>query len=246
MNLLLLEPGELAGELASVADRRAAHLRTVLGARPGARVRAGVIGGGTGTAEVIADDGAALTLRLALTEPARPPPTIELVLAVPRPKVLSRTIEIAASFGVARIALTNAWRVDKSYLASPRVAPPALALAARLGAEQGATTHVPPIALHRRLMELLDGRWPAPDAPPPRRLVAHPGGAPLERAPWGHAGEPLALAIGPEGGWIAREVETFAARGFAVVSLGDAILRVEAAVAAALGQLALLRRLRGA
>ncbi len=248
MNLLLLEPGEVTGDTASVSDRRAAHLRAVLGVSPGSRVRAGVLGGGTGTAEVIADDGAALTLRLALTEPAPPPLPVELVLAVPRPKVLSRTIEIAASFGVERIALTNAWRVDKSYLASPRVAPPALALAARLGAEQGATTHVPPIALHRRLMELLDGRWPAPDAPPRRKLVAHPGGVPLERALEGGAGagEPIALAIGPEGGWIAREVETFAARGFTVVSLGAAILRVEAAVAAALGQLVLLRRLGGA
>jgi RsmE family RNA methyltransferase len=246
VNLLLLEPGEIAGDTAAVSDRRAAHLRAVLGARIGARVRAGVLGGGTGTAEVIADDGAALTLRLAITEPAPPPLPIELVLAVPRPKVLSRTIEIAAAFGVERIALTNAWRVDKSYLSSPRVAPRALALAARLGAEQGATTHVPPIALHRRLMELLDGRWPAPDAPPRAKLVAHPGGAPIERALDGVAGEPIALAIGPEGGWIAREVETFAARGFAVVSLGAAILRVEAAVAAALGQLVLLRRLRGA
>lgn len=252
MNLLLLEPGELDGDTATVADRRAAHLRGVLGAKVGARVRAGVLGGGTGTAEVIADNGAALTLRLALTAPARPPLPVELVLAVPRPKVLSRTIEIAAAFAVERIALTNAWRVDKSYLASPRVAPEALALAARLGAEQGATTHVPAIALHRRLMALLDGRWPAPGAPPETKLVAHPGGVPIERAIERAAGpaleaggSPIALAIGPEGGWIAREVETFAARGFTVVSLGDAILRVEAAVAAALGQLVLLRRLHG-
>jgi 16S rRNA (uracil1498-N3)-methyltransferase len=249
VNLLLLEPGEIIGDTATVSDRRAAHLRAVLGAGVGARVRACVVGGGAGTAEVIADDGAALTLRLRLTEPAPPPLPIELVLAVPRPKVLSRTVEIAASFGVERIALTNAWRVDKSYLASPRAAPGALALAARLGAEQGATTHVPPIELHRRLMALLDGRWPAPAAPPRMKLVAHPGGAPIERAIEGafadDAAASIALAIGPEGGWIAREVETFAARGFAVVSLGAATLRVEAAVAAALGQLVLLRRLRG-
>jgi RsmE family RNA methyltransferase len=249
VNLLLLEPGELAGDTATLADRRAAHLRAVLGVQIGSRVRAGVLGGGTGTAEVIADDGAALTLRLALAEPARPPLPVELVLAVPRPKVLSRTIEIAAAFGVARIALTNAWRVDKSYLSSPRVAPEALALAARLGAEQGATTHVPAVALHRRLMELLDGRWPTSGAPPRHKLVAHPGGVPIEQAlddrPGGGGGPggPIALAIGPEGGWIAREVETFAARGFTVVSLGEPILRVEAAVAAALGQLVLLRRL---
>ena len=50
------------------------------------------------------------------------------------------------------------------------------------------------------------------------------------------------LAIGPEGGWIERELETFVERGFKPVSLGAPILRVEAAVAAALGQLLLLQR----
>ena len=50
------------------------------------------------------------------------------------------------------------------------------------------------------------------------------------------------MAIGPEGGWIQREVDTFAARGFTPVSLGTPILRVEAAVAALLGQIALLAR----
>jgi 16S rRNA (uracil1498-N3)-methyltransferase len=240
VNLLLVDPEELAGDATcTVRDRRALHLRTVLGAGVGAHVRAGVLGGGIGSAEVLADDGAAITLRLALTEPASAPLPVELVLAIPRPKVLTRVIEAAAAFGVARIELTNAWRVAKSYLHSPRLAPEALALAARLGAEQGATTHLPAITIHRRLMELLDARWPGP---PAVKLVAHPGAPPIEAALAGLPA-PVALAIGPEGGWIAREVETFVARGFAPVSLGAPILRVETAVAAALGQLLVLARL---
>jgi len=199
---------------------------------------------------VLADDGAAITLQLALTEPPPAPLPIELVLAIPRPKVLSRVIETAAAFAVARVELTNAWRVDKSYLRSPRLAPEALAHAARLGAEQGATTHLPAIAVHPRLMGLLDARWPGP---PGVKLLAHPGAPPLEAAvppaalpdrSDGTGGTPaITLAIGPEGGWIERELETFVARGFRAVSLGAPILRVEAAVAAALGQLLLLGRL---
>jgi RsmE family RNA methyltransferase len=203
-------------------------------------VRAGVVGGRLGTAEVVADDGTAVTLRLALDAPPRPPLPVELVLAVPRPKVLTRTIEAAAAFGVARIALTNAWRVDKSYLSSPRLAPAALAEAARLGAEQGVTTHLPEITVHRRLMELLDARWPAGATDARCTLIAHPGAPPIERAV--QSGDAVVLAIGPEGGWIEREVETFVARGFTPVSLGAPILRVETAVAAALGQLLLLAR----
>jgi RsmE family RNA methyltransferase len=256
VNLLLVDPAELASDATcTVRDRRALHLRTVLGAAVGAQVRAGVIGGGVGSALVLADDGVAITLGLTLTDPAPAPLPIELVLAIPRPKVLTRVIEAAAAFGVARIELTNAWRVDKSYLRSPRLAPDVLALAARLGAEQGATTHLPAITIHRRLMALLDARWPGPlpstagidghaPGPPAVTLIAHPGAPPIEAALTGPPA-PVVLAIGPEGGWIAREVETFVARGFSPVSLGAPILRVETAVAAALGQLLLLGRLRG-
>lgn len=213
----------------------------MLAAGVGAEVRAGIVGGGVGRAEILDDDGTEITLRLAITDPAPAPLPIELVLAIPRPKVLTRVIEAAASFGVAQIALTNAWRVDKSYLHSPRLADEALALAARLGAEQGATTHQPVIQVHRRLMGLLDERWPAGEARGGRKLLAHPGAPPIERAVTGH--DPITLAIGPEGGWIERELETFVARGFVAVSIGAPILRVETAVAAALGQLLVLRRL---
>src|SRR5581483_183657 len=142
--------------------------------------RAGIVGGGVGRAEILADDGAEITLRLAITEPPPASLPIELVLAIPRPKVLTRVIEAAASFGVAQIALTNAWRVDKSYLHAPRLAGDALALAARLGDEQGATTHQPAIEVHRRLMGLLDERWPADAARPGLKLLAHPGAPPIE------------------------------------------------------------------
>ena len=242
MNLLLIDPGEVRGDATcTIFDRRAHHLRTVIGVEVGSTVRAGLLGGAVGTAEVIADDGSAITFKLNLADQPPAPLDVELLLAVPRPKVITRTIEIIASFAVKRIDLTNAWRVDKSYLRSPRLDPGALALAARFGAEQGATTHLPAIALHDRLMAVLDDRYPTPDAAA-TRLVAHPSAPPIERVVTKRS--PTVLAIGPEGGWIDRELETFAARGFQPVSLGTPILRVEAAVASALGQLLLLHRLR--
>jgi RsmE family RNA methyltransferase len=241
VNLLLVEPSELADDGTCVLrDRRAQHLKAVLGVTPGSIVRAGVLGGAIGTAEVLADDGAALTLRVTATERAREPLAVDLILAVPRPKVLARVIETCAAFGVRRIDLTNAWRVDKSYLRSPKLLPEALAHAARLGAEQGATTHVPEIRVHERFMTMLD--QPVDQLfGPALKLVAHPGSAPIERAIVGPP-LPCVLAIGPEGGWIERELATLVDRGFVVCAIGAPILRVEAAVSAALGQLLLLSR----
>lgn len=250
MNLLLIDGAELRDDgTFTIADRRAQHLRNVLDVEVGSTVRAGVISHHVGTAEVLTLDGDAITLRYDMQTLHPFPLPVELVLAIPRPKVVTRTIEIAASFGVRRIDLTNAWRVDKSYFGSPRLAPDALAMAARFGAEQGATPHLPTIQVHERFMAMLDARFIGAEPVkmrhtitnlPTLRLVAHPGAPPIEDVVIEH--ELVALAIGPEGGWIDREVETFVARGFRPVSLGTPILRVEAAVASALGQLLLLQR----
>ena len=254
MNLLLVEADEVTADgTIQLDDRRADHLRRIIGAAVGTSVRAGVIAGGVGKATVLADDGARMTLMLVLLDPPPAPMPVELVLAIPRPKVLTRTIEAAAAFGVTRIDLTNAWRVDKSYLSSPRLLPAPLAYALRFGAEQGGTTHLPPLKIHDRLMGMLDERWPGgigdrtagigerAAGTPVTRLIAHPGAPPIESATltW-----PLTIAIGPEGGWIQRELDTFVERGFTPVSLGGPILRVENALATALGQLLLLQRLR--
>lgn len=240
MNLLLIDAAELRTDgTCAIGDRRAQHLRSVLGVEVGSTVRAGIVGGGLGTAEVVHVDGD-ITLRFTMTHAAPAPMPVDLVLAIPRPKVITRTIETAASFAVRRIDLTNAWRVDKSYLGSPRLEPAALAFAARFGAEQGATTHIPEITVHERLMALLDDRFPSPGGV---RLVAHPGAPPIESVV--KAAAPTTLAIGPEGGWIERELDTLVERGFQPVSLGKPILRVEAAVASALAQLELLHRMRG-
>jgi RsmE family RNA methyltransferase len=239
VNLLIVEPGELRADGTCALDnRRAHHLREVLRTTVGSEVRVGVLGAGIGRARVISDDGETILINVNIDSPPPPPLDVELVLAVPRPKVLARVVEACAAFGVRRIDLTNAWRVDKSYLRSPKLASAALAHAARLGAEQGATTRVPELAVHPRLMALMDTRFTVPGG---LRLIAHPGAPPLESVVVARG--PVVLAIGPEGGWIARELETFVARGFAPVALGAPILRVETAVAAALGQLMLLQRL---
>jgi RsmE family RNA methyltransferase len=240
VNLLLVEAREVDGGRIRLDDRRAVHLREVLRAAVGASVRAGVIGGDVGTARVLADDGKAIELALTLDRPSPPPMPIDLILAMPRPKVLSRALETAAAFAVRRVDIVNSWRVDKAYLDSPRLDAAAIDEHLRLGAEQGVTTHLPAVELHRRLMPFLDERHPAATAG--LKLCCHARDAvPIESA-WRGDALPATIALGPEGGWIEREVATFAARGFAIVSLGAPVLRVEVALAAALGQVAMLLR----
>ena len=61
------------------------------------------------------------------------------------------------------------------------------------------------------------------------RLVAHPGQGPLSR----HSPRDIAiLAVGPEGGFTAEEVDLAQAQGWQAVDLGSRILRVETAAVA--------------
>lgn len=243
MNLLLLDADEVVDGRAVVGGRRARHLRDVLRVAPGDRLRAGIARGPLATAVVTAVSGDTVALAVdAIGAPPEPPP-VDLVLAVPRPKSLSRALEAAASFGVRRIDLVNAWRVDKSYLQSPRLAPDALARSVRAGCEQGGTTWVPDVVVHSRLMALLDGPLADADPDPRRRVLLHPRADRwMEDIVRGHSR--VVCAIGPDGGWTDREVRTFEARGFCAVSLGPAVLRVDVAVAATFAQLDLLHRQR--
>jgi len=244
VNLILIEPGEPVDGEVVLGGRRARHLVEVLRAAPGDRLRAGIVGGARGTAEVIAAAGAEVRLRLALDQPPSPPPSVDLVLAVPRPKALSRILETAAALGVGRIDLVNAWRVDKSYLSSRRLAAAALRADLLLGCEQGGTTWLPAIAVHPLLMPFLGDQLPA-RLSGRRGLIAHPGAAPVEAALPPGAATPLVVAVGPEGGWIQRELDSFAGLGFAAVAIAGPVLRSDAAVAALLAQIDLLRRLPG-
>jgi RsmE family RNA methyltransferase len=123
--------------------------------------------------------------------------------------------------------------VEKAYWDSPRLSQDNLRLQCVLGLEQAGSTTLPAIRLHKlftpfvreKLAQELTGKLP---------LLAHPEAT--AEAPRCVTGN-VVLAIGPEGGFIDREVETFREIGFQEVSLGRRILRVETALAFLMGRL---------
>jgi RsmE family RNA methyltransferase len=268
VNLLLLEPGELAPDgTARLAGRRARHVHAVLRVAAGDSIRAGVVGGRMGEAEVLAlsADEVVLAPRLDLDPP--PPAPVALLLALPRPKILRRALQAAASMGVKRIVLAGSWRVEKSYFGSPLLAPERLRQELLLGLEQGRDTILPEVQVRRLFKPLVEDELDAL-LPAPARLLAHPVDAPpLEAiappfdrlrasgasgtvegrgasgAAEGAGARAATLAIGPEGGFTAYEAGLLQERGFRPFTLGARILRVDAAVPYAVGQVELwLRR----
>ncbi len=237
MNTLLLTPEEVAGagdgRVRLADDRRVAHVRSVHRAVVGQTLRVGVLGGRLGQGVVTRLGDAELELDVTLERDPPPPVPLVLVLALPRPKVMRRVLQTVATLGVKRLCLVAAWRVEKSYWESPLLDPSAIAAEIVLGLEQACDTILPTVSLHRRFKPFVEDELPTLAADS-RRLLAHPA-APVE-CPRAVPG-PVTLAIGPEGGFTAYEVDALAAQGFDAVTLGPRVLRVEQAIPALVGRL---------
>jgi 16S rRNA U1498 N3-methylase RsmE len=98
--------------MARLADARARHVIDVLRAAPGQDVRVGIVDGplGIGTVTTVGD--ASVELRCAFDDSVPPRLPVDLLLALPRPKVMRRLWAQLAALGVGRIILTNAERTS--------------------------------------------------------------------------------------------------------------------------------------
>ena len=243
MNLLLLEPGEIAGNETVLTGRRAEHLLRVLGVVPGDTVRVGVIGGRLGSGRVLAADAGAERLAVSLEREPAADLHLELILALPRPIMLQRILKQGTVLGVRRFHLIRSRRVEKSFFHSPVLEPGKMRVLLLEGMEQAMDTRLPEVTLHHQFRPFVEEVLPTLTG---RGLIAHPGVSDtLTTLPVGHdPGEPLLLAVGPEGGWSEYELERFVDAGFHPFSMGERILHVDTAVVALLAQLRLLYDLR--
>jgi RsmE family RNA methyltransferase len=235
VNLMLIEPDELTHDsIVRLSGARLRHLRDVLRVANGATLRVGLVDGPRGTAVIHSIDNNVVELGCTFeaTAPARP--AVDLVLALPRPKVMRRLFAQIAALGVGRIILTNAARVERDYfdahILSPAVYRPLLIE----GLQQAKDTRLPPVTIHRQFRILVedDLKELIPDG---ARLVAEPGEAPsIERQTAASASDRIVLAIGPEGGWNEFELTLMKRHGFLPISLGTRTLRSDTACVALL------------
>ena len=235
MNLILCEPHETGADgVVTVSGARAVHVRTVLRAKCGDTVRVGLVDGPKGHGEVLALDDDRVVLRCDLDAPTPEPPAVDLLLALPRPKVLKRLWAQLAALGVGRIILTNASRVERHYFDTHVIEESTYRPLLIEGLQQAGETRLPRVSIHRQFRILIEDELEAL-SDGERRLVAHPG---VGRSPLAIARElrprRVLLAIGPEGGWNAFELELMTRRGFDAVSLGPRILRTDTACIALL------------
>ena len=236
MNLILLEERDrLDATRVRLTDARATHLLKVLRVTPGQSVRVGLLDGplGMGTVEALSNDSVTIRCVFETQPPSRP--RVDVLLALPRPKVMRRLWAQLAAIGVGQIILTNASRVERDYFDTHIITEASYRPLLIEGLQQARDTRLPHVSIHRQFRILvedhLDGLFPSG-----LRLVADPSGTTsISNMLAGDHARAL-LAIGPEGGWNGFELTLLEVHGFTRVGLGRRTLRVDTACVALLSQ----------
>ncbi len=233
MNLLLLKNDNLTGNLAQISGRQLQQLINVQRCTVGDSIRVGAINGRMGNATILELNDSQALLEVDLHSPAPPPIPLTLILAMPRPKMLRRSLQTIAAMGVKDIYLINSFRVEKSFWQTPFLKPNAIEEDFILGLEQSRDTQLPQLHIRKLFKPFVEDELPT-IIKDRKNLLAHP--LTEDRCPI-DIQQPTSLAIGPEGGFIPYEVELLNTAGFETVHIGPRILRVETAVPALISRL---------
>jgi RsmE family RNA methyltransferase len=231
MNLILLQSSDFRDDgLAVLSDERARHIRKVLKAEPGKMLRIGLLNGALGKGTVLAADKHGVCLECVLEDNVPPKPRIDLLLAMPRPKVMKRLWAQLAALGVGRVVLLNAEKVERFYFDTHVLDPSFYNARLIEGLQQARCTHLPEVLVRQRfkpfvedeLTELFGNSL---------KLLADPSGENrlVDCIQTLEPSRRVVLAVGPEGGWTSYEIEILKGRGFEVFSLGQRILRTDTA-----------------
>jgi len=249
MNIILADAGEVDVHRLKLTDHRARHIVKVLHAEVGDCLRVGLIDGpmGSGTISAIRKKYPfVVEMELDLRDPPKPPPALDLILALPRPIMLKRILSQVTALGVGTIYLINANRVEKSFWEAGILQPEEYYSHLLQGLEQAVDTRVPDLQLHRQFKPFIEDFFPTAAGKYHQLLLAHPMGTKRlgEVIDSGSHNSRIALAIGPEGGWVDYEVQKFQEQGFSCCTIGERILKVDTAVIALHARISALRELR--
>lgn len=233
MNIILLDKEDWADEkVVLLRDQRASHIRSVLRSNVGDTVRIGILCGNRGTGFIEAIDEHSVRLRVEATEPPPPRHDFDIVMALPRPKMLRRILRTVAEFGVANLHLINSARVEKSYWQSPLLHPRKLNAALMAGLERSMDTVLPRIHIHQRFRPFVEDELAGICAARPCWITDMNGTTALAAEARG----PGVVLIGPEGGFVPFELNLAESVIAERVHLGGRILSVDTALTTVLAQ----------
>ncbi|MCD4653338.1 16S rRNA (uracil(1498)-N(3))-methyltransferase [bacterium] len=226
MNLIIFQDFELNKPLLR-QDRRFKHIRRILKASPGDRLRAGILNGSIG--DIVIQNLTREKISFSF-EPLGPPPAllpIHLICGLPRPQQAKRILRDCTSQGVSNIWFTRTELGEKSYQDSPIWNNKAWLPLVIEGLEQSGGTLIPEIKLFDSISKCI---LSLPDNLNCITLDNHDSHEHLKKIlDSGSSNAGIALVIGSERGWTDTERDLLGKSGFCFGYLGNRILRTDTA-----------------
>lgn len=239
MNTILFYPSENKGEQSisiDCQDPRFIHIQSVLKLKAGDEFKLGILGEGIGLGKIETLTDLHCTIcwqELTLQVPNKIP--LHLILALPRPKIIPRILKRITEIGIQRLTLINASRVEKPYWSAHQLKAKRIESSLIEGLSLSNDIYLPTVELAPFFRPFVEDQLSQNDSSD--KWVAHPSREFLFNSVKNNHVEvaPTILAIGPEGGWSAFELELFQSVGFKMGGLGPRVLSVESALGVSLG-----------
>jgi 16S rRNA (uracil1498-N3)-methyltransferase len=217
---------EASGNHAALVGRHADHLSRILRARigqefdiaAGAEVRRG---------RITRIEPHRVEFELGDTVPGSIAPQVTLALSIFKFDRMEWAIEKCTELGVARIVPVIASRTESHLAAAAAKRVQRWQRIVRQAAEQSRRTSPPVVSQPIKLKDAL--AWPGST----RIVLSESEKDVMVKDSLPSAASDVILALGPEGGWTASELDQFRDAGWSSASLGDTILRAETAAIAA-------------
>ncbi|HMP90463.1 MAG TPA: RsmE family RNA methyltransferase [Kiritimatiellia bacterium] len=232
MNCILIDRNDISGATIMLGPRESKHIAQVLKKSPGESILAGIVDGPIGMTKIVSMHQGVVEVELP-EGPTPPHPPLDIVLAMPRPKVMKRLWAPMASLGVRQITIIGAERVESFYFESHATYPAIYIPRLREGLEQARDTRMPEVKMLESFSWFASHHLPKIPADHVK-LIADPNAGESVRDVMNKHEKPgnVTLAIGPEGGWAQKEIDAFHQNGFLPVGMGRRTLRTDTAVAA--------------
>ncbi len=246
MNLLLIEENEILGEgLVKISDYRFLHLRDILKVEKSQRLKTAVVDKGVGFSEITEIGRDFVEVRLFDICETVEKNQISLLIAIPRPQSIKKILEFSATVGIKEIFFINSRRVEGNFFNSRVLLSDNIKESLFHGMEQGGTYRKPKVSILNNIrpsyinkkktveVETFLDKLHGFESKILADLNTRDYLSKLEKKELSN----VVIAIGPEGGWLENEVESFHQIGFKSIKLSDYTLRVETAVTYAVAQL---------
>mmetsp|Transcript_10610 Transcript_10610/g.32457 ORF Transcript_10610/g.32457 Transcript_10610/m.32457 type:complete len:302 (-) Transcript_10610:709-1614(-) len=217
-------------------DVRSWHVRNVLKVENGGQIRAGVVDEGLydeASVRLCAEGG--ISVRLGEGKVVQSRPRVDVLLALPRPGVMGRLWPTLATLGVGNIVVVSAYRVEKCYFNAKIMREEEIRSGLIEGLMQaGCDCMLPQVLIRKRLKHFLEDEIDGLSPHGSLRVVGHPNiqSKRMASLPMEGPESRIMVAVGPEGGWMDRELEMLERYQFHGVSLGPRALRTDVACSA--------------